>query len=178
MRVRRKIKTYIIANSHCCLPLHYAGWQANRHKRILQTAGLTQNDRDDTESKVLARRRLIKLAKPQTTEGALSSIIEGLGDEIWNRGTWRKLAGGVDPPERAKCRELGRCPWSAENPWGEEPWNRWALVADCRRGRRGAVDPGTGGRTVREDEKLRVTRKGKTKLKKINKHKPGSNFVS
>ena len=105
-------------------------WFSRIEQRILWTAGMTQNDREDTESEVLACRRLIKSAKPQTTEGALSSIVDDLGDEIWNCGTRRKLAGGVDPPERAKCRELRRCPWHAENPWGEELWNRRALTAD------------------------------------------------
>ena len=45
-------------------------------------------------------------------------------------------------------------------------------------GRHGAMDPGTGGRVAREVEKTAGNERKETKLKKVNKPKPGSNFVS
>ena len=76
-------------------------------QKILWTAGLTQNDREDTESEVLASRRLIEFAILNTTERGPSDVVEFPGDGFGNRGTRRRLAGGVDPPGRVKCRELG-----------------------------------------------------------------------
>ena len=74
---------------------------------------------------------------------------------------------GVDLLGRVKCQKLGRYLWKAGRPWRRRTVDLTAVGGWLQTGRRGAVEPGTGGRTAREERETAGNgKKGKrTELK-------------
>ena len=85
-----KIKL-IITNSHCCLPLYYAGWQANRHSGGQYGEGkkktIRGSDSAGSGKKKKKKKKGDMETDPQDPVAALVKILEG-----WAAGQERQAA--------------------------------------------------------------------------------------